>query len=49
MESILAADFKSHKMLVLFDLVDTTSENAWKNQSSMEKTSNTMWSAQPYL
>lgn len=35
MESILAADFNSHKMLILFDLVNTTSENAGKKQSNM--------------
>lgn len=35
MESILAANFKSHKMLLLFDLVNTTSENAGKKQSSV--------------
>lgn len=42
MESILAADFKSHKMLILFDLFNTTSENAGKKQSSRGTTLHTM-------
>lgn len=37
MESVLAAYFKSHKMLIFFDLVNATSGNPLKKQSNMEK------------